>query len=192
MRMRTLLAMVAAMSLLTVGCAATSSDTATPVESSSAPRDASVTHAPGIVTGPSAPAKMICSSEIRGAVKLTFGLSQAPRPTSTWSSPIFTCNYALRGGTLALSVNDALDEKTGRAYFTGLRSRLAGAQAISGSDSFGLPAFATPNGSVAFLKDGKTLRVDASALPSATLPDGFSQTQAAYAIASAVVACWTE
>ena len=56
----------------------------------------------------------------------------------------------------------------------------------------GLPSFATPDGNVAFLKDGKTLRVDASGLPATTLPQGSSNGEVAYAVAAAVVGCWTE
>lgn len=135
---------------------------------------------------------MICGSEIREAVRVAFGLSTPPRSRDTWSRRLFTCSYLLRGGTLLLSVDDSLDQKSGRAYYSGLQSRLAGAQAIGAADSFGLPGFATPDGNVVFIKDGKTLRVDASGLPDALLPSGATQTDAAYAIAAAVVGCWTE
>jgi hypothetical protein len=193
MRNRTLLAMVAAISVVTMGCAATSSDTATPVKTTRAQNDASVAHSSvGKSSGPSAPAQMICGSEIRAAVKLMFGLLQMPSTTHTWSNQIFTCNYALRGGALVLSVEDSSDLKAGDAYFARLRERLPGAQLIDGPESFGFPAFQTADGNVAFLKDGKTLRVDASGLPDASLPLGASHQATAYALAAAVVGCWTE
>jgi hypothetical protein len=182
-----------AMSLGTVGCAATGSNTATPVKTTrtqhgSSVADTSVDKA----SRPSAPAQMICGSEIRQVVQLMFGLLQTPSSTRSWSHQIFTCNYALRGGTLALSVEDSTDQKSGRAYFSGLRSRLAGAQPIADPQSFGFPAFETADGNVVFLKDAKTLRVDVSGLPDASLPVGSSRQATAYAIAAAVVGCWTE
>jgi hypothetical protein len=193
MRNRTLLAMVAAISVVTVGCGATGSDTATALKTTRAQNDAPVAHSSvDKASGPSAPAQMICGNEIRQAVKLTFGLLQMPTPTHNWSGQIFSCNYALRGGTLVLSVEDSSDLKSGDAYFARLRTRLAGAQLIDGPLNFGLPAFQTANGNVAFLKDGKTLRVDASGLPDASLPLGASRQATAYAIAAAVVGCWTE
>jgi hypothetical protein len=193
LRRRALLAMVAAMSVVTMGCGATGSDTATPVKTTRAQHDTSVAdkHV-GKASGPSAPAQMICGSEIRQAVKLMFGLLQMPSATHTWSNQIFTCNYALRGGALVLSVEDSSDLKAGDAYFARLRARLPGAQLIDGPENFGFPALQTADGNVAFLKDGKTLRVDASGLPDASLPLGASHQATAYAIAAAVVGCWTE
>jgi hypothetical protein len=190
MRNRALFAVVAAMSVVTTACGATGSDTATAVKTTRAKQEASVAHSG--TSGPSAPARMICGSEVRQAVKLMFGLLQMPSTTHTWSNQIFTCTYALRGGALVLSVEDPADPKSGDVYFAALRSRLAGAQLIDGSENFGFPAFQTTSGNVVFLKDGKTLRVDASGLPDASLPLGASHMATAYAIAAAVVGCWTE
>jgi hypothetical protein len=142
--------------------------------------------------GPSQAARMICSQEIRDAVARTFELAQAPRSTGDWSHRVFTCRYRLPGGPLILSVQDATNEHAGRAYFTGLRSRLTGARDIEGVESFGFPAFETPDGNVAFVKDGKTLRVDASDVAKASLPADFSMAEAAYGVAAAVIGCWTE
>jgi hypothetical protein len=192
MRNRTLLAVLAAMSLLTVSCAGSSSDTA----QGATPR---ATHTTSVTAaahdrapGPSPQARMICGSEIRAAIKLTFGLSALPSSSHTWSDQIFTCNYDLGGATLALSVQDSSSEKAGQAYFAGLQSRLAGAVPIGNPRNFGFPAFRTPDGNVVFLKDGKTLRVDASALPSAAAPQGYTVADGAYGVASAVIGCWTE
>jgi hypothetical protein len=142
--------------------------------------------------GPSQAARMVCSEEIRDAVARTFGLAQAPRSTGDWSHGVFTCRYRLPGGPLIVSVQDATNEGAGRAYYTSLRTRLTGARDIEGVESFGIPAFETPVGNVAFLKDGKTLRVDASHVAKASLPVDFSTSEAAYGVAAAVIGCWTE
>lgn len=145
--------------------------------------------------GPSKPARMICGDEIRGAVQRTFALDREPASSHRWADATrrFSCTYRLPDqASLRLSVQDSPDEKAGRRYYEALRGRLPGATPVRGMENFGFPAFETPSGNVVFLKDGKTLRVDASALPGATLPDGFSRQEAAYSVASAVVACWTE
>lgn len=142
--------------------------------------------------GPSQAAQMICGPEIRDAVASTFQLPQVPRPTRSWAQRTLTCRYQLPGGPLELSVKDATDDRAGRAYFTSLRSRLAGARDIDGVESFGFPAFETPDGDVAFLKDGKTLRVDAGKVATGSLPTDFSAAEAAYGVAAAVIGCWTE
>jgi hypothetical protein len=142
--------------------------------------------------GPSASARMICGAEIRHTVQRTFDLSTPPAAVHSWAHRLFRCTYQLPHGLLRLSVNDATDPGVGRAYFTRFRGELSGATAIRGAESFGFPAVQTAGGNVAFLKDGKTLRVDASALPRRALPTGLSREQTAYGVAAAVVACWTE
>jgi hypothetical protein len=136
---------------------------------------------------------MICGAEIRDAVKRTFAMTAGPTGTDTWSASrrVFSCGWSVPHGTLAMSVQDSLSEKTGRAYFDRLRSRLSGTR-VGGMESFGFPAFRTATGDVVFLKDGKTLQVDATHLSSAALPSGFSRGETAYSVASAVIACWTE
>ncbi|MEO6821546.1 MAG: hypothetical protein ABI468_03435 [Candidatus Nanopelagicales bacterium] len=62
--------------------------------------------------------------------------------------------------------------------------------ALSGLASLGLPAFETPNGMVAFLKDDKTLQVDASAMTSLIGPQRLTRSGVAYQIATDVLACW--
>jgi hypothetical protein len=141
---------------------------------------------------PSAAARMICSDETRDAVMRTFALSDAPGAVTDWSDQLYSCTYRLPAGELRLSVQDATNAGTGRAYYDGLRVRLPGATDIGGLQSFGFPALETPNGNVVFLKDGKTLRVDASGLPATALPSGFTAQEAAYGVAAAVIACWTE
>lgn len=148
----------------------------------------------GTTGGPSKPALMICSDEIHSAVKRTVGSSAVPEPTHNWSKSnrVFTCTYELQRGTVRLSVQDAVHASSGRAFYTRLRAGSPKATALSGMQNFGFQAFQTPSGNVVFLKDGKTLQVDATALSRAALPSGFTRTDVAYGIASAVIACWTE
>lgn len=198
MNARALIAVLATTTVLVAGCGSggTGSAGGSPSASSSAGTsmkgmDMSQTDAG---SGPSETASMICGGEIRTAVRKNLALANQPRPTHTWAQAtrVFTCTYRLPGGTLRLSVNDARDAATGREYFDRLRSDLPGAKAIGGMESFGFPSFANSRGNAVFLKDGKTLRVDASGLRRASLPAGFSREDAAYGVASAVIACWSE
>ena len=201
-----LVALLATTSVLTVGCGSTAANHRAGPDASESP--ASHTMPDGMsmadadmantdmggagAAGPSEAARMVCSEEIRDAVARTFGLTQAPRATGGWSHRVFTCRYRLPGGPLVVSVQDATNERAGRAYFASLRSSLTGARDIEGVESFGFPAFETPDGNVAFVKDGKTLRVDASDVTQASLPADFSTAEAAYGVAAAVIGCWTE
>lgn len=197
MTRRSASAVCAAALLLVAGCAtseasqadkaATATRAATPAASASS--GVAGPHAAG--PGPSAPAKMICSDDIRAAVKKAFSLPSTPRPTAVWANQVYRCTYAVGDGTLVLAVQDAADVKTGGAFYTGLKAQLSQPQPVQEFDTFGFPAFQTSDGRVALIKDGKTLLVDASDVPSASLPDGFKPTDAAYSIASAVVGCWT-
>jgi len=63
---------------------------------------------------------------------------------------------------------------------------------LKGLQAFGLPAYESADGRVVFLKDGKTLAVDAGALPRVAGPGGESRTEVAYAVAADVVGCWSE
>jgi hypothetical protein len=143
---------------------------------------------------PSGPAAMICSGETRGAVRRTFALSSPPHSTHSWHKQqmLYSCVYDVRGSRLTLSVHDAMDVAAGRSHFDRLRSQLPGTHALRGVQALGFPSYQSTSGHVVFLKDGKTLDVDASGLPASALPKGFSRTEAAYGVASAVIACWTE
>jgi hypothetical protein len=146
-------------------------------------------------TAPSDTASMICSDDdIADAVRRKLDLTSTPVGQHTWSptSRLFTCTYSVAGGDVRLSVKDLDTAGPGRAYFDALRSRLPGARTISGLENFGFPAFETPRGDVVFIKDHKTLHVDASRLGASDLPSGLSRTDAAYGVAAAVIACWTE
>lgn len=145
--------------------------------------------------GPSASARMVCEEdEIRDAVRRTFRMHHAPTSTHTWSAAdrVYACRWAVPHGTLVVTVQDATDPTAGHRYFERLRSGLAGARPIRGMDSFGFPAASTTAGDVLFLKDGKTLHVDATGLPAASLPPAFARSEVAYSVAAAVIGCWTE
>jgi hypothetical protein len=198
MKTRALLVSVAAVSLLASACGSVDMRPASAPAAQSSSSMAGMGHMSpeemAAMRGPSTSAAMICSDEIASAVKRTFALTRRPTTTRSWSMTdlTFACTYRLPGGALRMTVQDAPDTMTGRPYFHSLRTRLAGATTIRGVQSLGFPAFETPGGDVAFLKDGKTLRVDASDVSRSALPTGFTRQQAAYAVAAAVVACWTE
>jgi hypothetical protein len=144
---------------------------------------------------PSGTATMVCrEDEVRDAVRRTFGMSRQPPRTERWSPEdrLLSCTYALPGGPFVVTVQDATDAKAGKAWFDRLRTQLPGAHRITGMENFGFPAYETAAGDVLFLKDGKTLHVDATRLRSASLPDGYDREGAAYSVASAVIGCWTE
>jgi|SRR3954454_7822181 hypothetical protein len=181
----------AAALLMLVGCSASGGASTGTTSSAPAARDTSAAAPHSTGPGPSAPAKMICSDDIRAAVKKTFGLPTTPRPTDSYANQVYRCTYPVGGGSLILAVQDAPDVKSGAAFYTGLKAQLSQPQPVEEFDTFGLPAFQTPDGRVALIKDGKTLLVDATGVPATSLPDGFKPTDAAYTIASAVVGCWT-
>lgn len=186
--------------LLLTGCGSGPSQSAGP-RASTTPSRSHQAHDDGMAmdmsTGsrkPSSTASMICGHEIRDAVRRTFALRRAPHPTSTWDNRtrLFSCTYRLSAGDLAMSVQDAVDVHKGLAHFRAVRARTHAPERIAGMDNFGFPAFDTKAGEVAFVKDGKTLLVDARRLSSSRLPQEYDRADAAYAIASAVIACWTE
>ncbi len=142
---------------------------------------------------PSKAAQMVCAGDVKENVAQIFGLEKTPRPTSTWVRHIFTCTYQLSGGPLVLSVHDGTDPHAGRAYFDALRTRLGKTKSLDGMVGLGFPAYETDTSKAVFLKDGKTLQVDASRLPAKGGADGtMSRTDLAYAVAASVLACWSE
>jgi hypothetical protein len=141
---------------------------------------------------PSASASMICGAEIRDGVRRVFQLPKSPMGLHSWSHRTYRCTYPLAHGDLRMTVKDLDSAGPGRAWFDRLRGRLAGASPIAGLASFGFPAFESPQGDVVFLKDHKTLWVDATRVPAADLPQGTNRQDAAYGVAAAVIACWTE
>jgi hypothetical protein len=143
--------------------------------------------------GPSKTAAMICTEdEIKDGVAKSLDLTSPPQTRDHWSHLLYTCTYQLDGGNLVLAVKDSADEMSGRAYFKHLRGELPGAHKLKGLAALGLPSFETDRGDVVFIKDGKTLHVDATAVPATALPKGQSRTGVAYQVATDVIACWSE
>jgi hypothetical protein len=144
------------------------------------------------VPAPSESARMICSRDVQRSIQRILGLRARPSPVSTWEDRVFTCTYRLPTGTLVLSVRDSTDIGAGARYFTASKQRLGHARPLRGLAGFGLPSYETNAGLVGFLKDGKTLQVDATAQARAAGPDHQSRADVAYAVAADVVACWSE
>lgn len=139
---------------------------------------------------PSEAAGMICDGQVATAVAATFRLDGNVTPSSTWDAPMFTCTYEIDGAPLVLSVHDTADVAAGEAHYAELQRTLE-ADDIEGLLGLGLPSFSDDEGVVAFLRDGKTLVVDATALPNGFAGE-MTRNEAAYAIATAVLGCWVE
>lgn len=143
--------------------------------------------------GPSAAAQMICGGDVAQDVTRILGLVRHPESRAAWEEPVFTCTYDLKEGPLTLSVHDATDRQAGRAHFDAVRADLGETKSLKGMYGLGLPAYETDDGTVVFIRDGKTLRVDATALPGSLGTDeDMSQTELSYAVATSVLACWTD
>ena len=140
---------------------------------------------------PSKSAQMLCGSETRANVATLMGLTTRAQTKATWADHVYTCTYQLPGGPLLLSVKESPDVPTARIYFDALRVRLGNTKPLTGMAGLGFPAYETTTGTVVFLKDNKTLEVDASALPAHVGPEGSSPSDFAYTIATDVLACWT-
>lgn len=141
---------------------------------------------------PSSAASMVCGDETAQAVQRTFAMKALPRRTSVWSDPVYRCTYALAAGELTVTVADLSTAEAGRTWFDSLRRRLPTPVTIAGMANFDFPAFETRRGDVVFFKDDKTLWVDASSVATSQLPAHSTRTDAAYQIASAVIACWSD
>ena len=140
---------------------------------------------------PSQSARMICSSEIRRDVSAALALPAQPPPAPMWADHLYTCTYHLPTGPLVMSVKELKDGPAARAYFVLLRRHLASSRPILGLANLGLPGYESPGGIVIFLKDDKTLEVDASAFPAYSGPNLLSPGDFAYQIATDVLGCWT-
>jgi hypothetical protein len=139
---------------------------------------------------PSASALMVCSKEIRDDVATLLDLRRSPTTTTRWADHVYTCTYHLRQGPLMLSVREDGDVSAARAYFNGLRARLGTTHTLSAAQGLGLPAYETDDGSTVFLKDNKTLHVDASHLASPLGSSRRTPADLAYTIATDIMGCW--
>jgi hypothetical protein len=142
--------------------------------------------------GPSAAARMICSQEVRHDIAHAAGVPSVSPGTATWANRLYTCSYQLSAGSLVLSVQDSASLTAGHRYFSAAQRRANAARPFRGLLGLGLPSYQTRDGAVAFLKDGKTLTVDASGLSGLAAPGRRMQADLAYAVAADVVACWRE
>lgn len=208
---RTWLCTIAVASLLLTGCAATAAEPPATPEASHTMPDGRVM--PGSehadhggedagdesdhesehesAQGPSEAARMICEGQVVTAVGSILQLEGDVTPSSAWQPPVFTCTYDIDGAPLVLTVHDVSDAAEGRQHFDELQAS-QGASEIEGMLGLGLASFSTGDGVVGFLRDGKTLTVDATALPDGFAGDSTTQDAAAYAVASAVLTCWVE
>jgi hypothetical protein len=208
------LALLPALPILLAGCATASADSPTaaqPKPSSSTSTATGMSMPPGTsmppgmsmpgmsmpgmteqAAAPSESAEMICGAEIRGSVATILGLAKPPAATTTWADNLYTCTYHLANGPLTVSVKESGDVAAAKNYFDALRQRLGTTQPLRGLDSLGLPAFETSNGTVAFVKDDKTLQVDATQLPSEVNEQHRQRADLAYTLATDILGCWNE
>ncbi|GAA1876450.1 hypothetical protein [Lapillicoccus jejuensis] len=135
---------------------------------------------------------MVCGPEIKDALVTALQLSTPPATTNTYVDRLFTCTYHLAQGPLVLSVMDTTDVPSATRYYDALRRKLGNPQPLTGVASLGLPSVQTASGVVVFLKDDKTLEVDASALPATLGPNQQTRADLAYQMASDVIGCWRE
>jgi len=180
--------LLAAVPVLVTGCATARADG----PSTSAPPPATSTAA-GDGSGPTAPsdaAQMVCGEEIRGAVQTLLALPAPPQTAHTWDGTRYTCTYHLADGPLVLSVTQTGSPAAARAAFSALQRRTSAATPLRGLDSLGLPAFESVSGITAFVKDDKTLEVDASRLPAEVGGQQRPRGDLSYTVATDVLGCW--
>jgi hypothetical protein len=141
---------------------------------------------------PSDAARLVCGTEIARNIEKLAALTATPEGTATWADGLYTCTYQLPAGPLVLSVKDSTDLSVGRTYFASLRNRLGDTRPLHGLEALGLPAYETRDGEAVFLKDGKTLLVDATELTEDVGPHEAGPAEVAYEIATDVIGCWSE
>ncbi|MFE9122372.1 hypothetical protein [Streptomyces sp. NPDC007172] len=173
-----------------------STNASTPTGTSASP-DASMRpgmQMPGMTqaAAPSASALMVCGPEIRADVVKILAPPHAPTTTTTWTDHLYTCTYHLPGGQLVLSVKESPNTASADAYFQSLRKQLGTTTQLTAAQGLGNPGYESASGTVVILKDGKTLRVDATGMPAASGPHQLSRADLAYEIASDILGCWSE
>ena len=140
---------------------------------------------------PSRAAKMICDTPARQAVGVALALPGVPPATEDWADHVYTCTYALPGGSLVLRVKELADVPAAQRDFEEQRADLGPYEAITGLPSLGLPGFKTQDGNVVFVKDNMTLRVDATGLLAEVGRNRVSRGDFAYQVATNILGCWT-
>lgn len=195
------LGMLATLSVLMTGCAATSATTqpAHGVSTSAMPAMSPGMAMPpgmtmpgnGTADSPSASAQMVCGPEIQADIATILTLRTAPATTATWADHLYTCTYHLADGPLVLSVKESSDVPAATAYFTTLREHLGTTQPLVGLAGLGNPGYDTGQGTVVVLKDDKTLQVNATGLPNRVGQHEQSRADLAYEVATDILGCWT-
>jgi hypothetical protein len=189
--------LLVALALLVTSCAAGHQTARATPSGAPMPADMSMdTHSAAssqrLAAGPSESARMVCSSEIHRDIAMALALPAQPPSTTTWTDHLYTCTYLLQGGPLVVAVKELKDVPAARAYFGQMNRNLGSTRQILGLANLGLPGYQTSSGAVTFLKEDKTLEVDASALPAQVGPNHISRTDFAYQIATDILGCWTD
>lgn len=139
---------------------------------------------------PSEAAAMICSPEIRDAIASVLALPAAVEGEDSYMHGHYACDYPLEGGPLELSVHEAADADEAQAYADSVRTDYGTAEDIEGLANLGFPAYRTAEGAVVFVKDSMVLVVDAREVAVSDAGGASTRTDAAYQIATNVLACW--
>ncbi|MEU8960811.1 hypothetical protein AB0C89_03770 [Streptomyces sp. NPDC048491] len=204
-RSRRLLAIAAAAAVAALAGGCATSGAATPAASTHATAPTAMTATPDTpmrpgmkmpgttrADAPSASALMVCGPEIRGDVTKILAPAHPPATTTTWTDHLYTCTYHLPGGQLVLSVKESPNTASANAYFESVRKQLGTTTQLTAAQGLGNPGYESPGGTVVILKDGKTLRADATGMPAASGPHELSRADLAYEIASDILGCWSE
>ncbi|MFD3445129.1 hypothetical protein ACFDTO_11080 [Microbacteriaceae bacterium 4G12] len=139
---------------------------------------------------PSEAAAMICSPEIRDAIASVLALPAPVEGEDSYMHGHYACDYDLEGGPLELSVHEAADADEAQAYADSVRTEYGTAEDIEGLANLGFPAYRTADGAVVFVKDNMALVVDARQVAVSDAGGASTRTDAAYQIATNVLACW--
>lgn len=140
---------------------------------------------------PSRTSTMVCDGDVKASVQELAAMATPPTTTTSWSDGLFTCTYALPQGALVLKVKESGSPAAAKAYFDGLQAGATDPVALEASESLELPAFRSPVGIVSFVRDDKTLVVDARGLPASVGPQKTERDELlAYSVATNVLSCW--
>lgn len=137
---------------------------------------------------PSKSARMVCEAEAQKEIAMSLGATPTMVTPPTWVDHVFSCEYVYPSGTLSLSVKELDSTDQTKRYFDRLGVQLG---RRAGSIAIGQGAFLTSDGSLVVRKDWKVLTVDVSKLPVKFGEPPFSHKDAAIAVASTIMGCWT-
>ena len=169
-------ALVAALLVITAGCAA------------EAPPPVPAAVATAAPTGPSDSAQMVCAPEAQGDIAVALGVTAQRVEKPTWQDRVYSCRYVYAGGSFVLAVKELTNALETTDYFESLQKKLGDVQNV---DGLGQGGFITPNGSVVVRKDFKVLLVDDSTLPAALSTPPLTPGNVAMLVAKTVMDCWT-